>query len=61
MKAQKAKINAKKIIKKFGLKLENQNPEELNYKDIYLPAIKRLGLELANAIENDRYGKNIIC
>ncbi|WP_406615466.1 HPr(Ser) kinase/phosphatase [Mycoplasmopsis hyopharyngis] len=61
MKSQKNKINVKKIISKFDLELVNTDIENLDYKDIKMPAIKRLGLELANAIENDRYTQNIVC
>lgn len=61
MKSQKNKINVKKIISKFDLELVNSDIDKLDYKDIKLPAIKRLGLELANAVENDRYAQNIVC
>ncbi|OAB48751.1 HPr(Ser) kinase/phosphatase [Mycoplasmopsis gallinarum] len=53
-------INVKKIISKFNISLIN-GEKELIYRNIFNPAIKRLGLELAGIIDNTRYNRNVIC
>ncbi|MGV2392465.1 UNVERIFIED_CONTAM: hypothetical protein O8I53_05510 [Campylobacter lari] len=53
-------INVKTIIKKFGIQLANKR-EDLVYRNINFPAIKRLGLEIANVTDNDRYARNVVC
>ncbi|TDV24093.1 Hpr(Ser) kinase/phosphatase [Mycoplasmopsis mustelae] len=55
------KINAAKIVDSFSLKLINQTPETINWNFIYRPAIKRVGLELAERIENLNSNGNLIC
>ncbi|WP_027120833.1 HPr(Ser) kinase/phosphatase [Mycoplasmopsis lipofaciens] len=59
MKKQKA-ISVSHIIKKFEIDIVNKN-KDVDYGFIYEPAIKRLGLELANKINNPRYSRNVIC
>ncbi|MFV8401426.1 HPr(Ser) kinase/phosphatase [Mycoplasma sp. 005V] len=60
MNKDKKKMNVKKIIEFFDLNIVNGKDVELEYNDIYLPAIKRVGLELAEHFENDRISKNVI-
>lgn len=55
-------INVKKIIKKFNIVLANkENEHNLIYRNIHFPAIKRLGLEIANVSESTRYQRNVVC
>ncbi|CBH40327.1 HPr(Ser) kinase/phosphatase [Mycoplasmopsis agalactiae] len=53
-------INVSKIINKFEIKLVNAD-HDLKYRDINLPSIHRLGLEIAGIIDNKRYSENVIC
>ncbi|SJZ45231.1 HPr(Ser) kinase/phosphatase [Mycoplasmopsis verecunda] len=60
MSKDKKKMNVKKIIDFFDLNIVNSKDIDLDYNDIYQPAIKRVGLELAEQFENDRISKNVI-
>ncbi|QNM93679.1 HPr kinase/phosphorylase [Mycoplasma sp. Pen4] len=60
MSKDKKKINVKKIIDFFDLNIINGDNADIDYNDVYQPAIKRVGLELAEHFENDRINKNII-
>ncbi|QDF65176.1 HPr(Ser) kinase/phosphatase [Mycoplasma nasistruthionis] len=60
MSRQNKKINAKKIIDFFNLNIINKNDAELEYNDIKQPAIKRVGLELAEHFNGDRLSRNVI-
>ncbi|UUM20366.1 HPr(Ser) kinase/phosphatase [Mycoplasma sp. 2045] len=60
MNKERKKINVKKIIDFYDLKIINGENQELIYNDIYQPAIKRVGLELAANYLNDRINKNVI-
>ncbi|WP_338822747.1 HPr(Ser) kinase/phosphatase [Mycoplasmopsis felifaucium] len=53
-------INVKKIIEKFNIQLANKT-DDISYRNIHYPAIKRLGLEIANVSESTRYARNVIC
>lgn len=53
-------INVKKIIQKFDLEIVNNN-QELEYRNIYHPAVIQLGLELAGQIQSIKYRRNVIC
>lgn len=51
-------INVSKVINKFEIKLVNAD-QELKFRDINLPSIHRLGLEIAGIINNKRYSDNV--
>nr|WP_307921941.1 hypothetical protein [Mycoplasmopsis bovis] len=53
-------INVSKVINKFEIKLVNAD-QDLKFRDINLPSIHRLGLEIAGIINNKRYSDNVIC
>lgn len=53
-------INVRKVIDKFNITLSNKNPD-LVFRNIHYPAIKRLGLEIANVSDSTRYAKNVVC
>ncbi|TQC54754.1 HPr(Ser) kinase/phosphatase [Mycoplasmopsis cynos] len=54
------KVSVKELIDFFSLKLINKNKDKIYYNYIYRPAIKRLGLELSQSINNERINKNTI-
>ncbi|QGZ97411.1 HPr kinase/phosphorylase [Mycoplasma sp. NEAQ87857] len=54
------KISVEKVIKFFNLNIINKDCPNIKYDYIYLPAIKRLGLELAELFVTDRIYKNVI-
>ncbi|MCU4706883.1 HPr(Ser) kinase/phosphatase [Mycoplasma sp. CSL7503-lung] len=56
----KKKINVEKIINFFNLEIINKNKESIEYNDIYQPAIKRVGLDLAEKVNSDRISNNVI-
>ncbi|WP_426461337.1 HPr(Ser) kinase/phosphatase [Mycoplasma hafezii] len=53
-------INVKKVIKFFDLNIINADNPELQFNNIYEPAIKRVGLELSEKIRADRINLNVI-
>lgn len=56
---RKKTINSKTIIDRFELNIINKD-SDIEYLDIYSPAIKRVGLELSQATSNTRINRNII-
>ncbi|VEU75497.1 HPr kinase/phosphorylase [Mycoplasmopsis maculosa] len=53
-------INVRKVLKKFNIELANKT-DDLVYRNINFPAIKRLGLEIAHVTDNERYSRNVVC
>ncbi|ATO30576.1 HPr(Ser) kinase/phosphatase [Mycoplasmopsis bovirhinis] len=57
---KKKKVSVAELIKFFGWNLLNSSDSQVNYNYIYQPAIKRVGLELAEFLAYDRIKNNVI-
>ncbi|WP_416321839.1 HPr(Ser) kinase/phosphatase [Mycoplasmopsis felis] len=54
------KVSVKEIVNFFNLKIINEKTSEIKWGYIYQPAIKRVGLELSELINNERLNRNVI-
>lgn len=56
----KKKVSVKELIDFFGWRILNNPETHINYNYIYQPAIKRVGLELAELLTHERLNNNVI-